>query len=573
MANKPNNPSLWSKAKSMAKQKYDVYPSAYANGWAAKWYKSKGGTWRSKAKESEYIRHMYQTSGPFNWSSGSLPNNVPVAKPQSTIGYGHSQTQPSITVKESAPFDGAYVTEPLVIIDKKPTMYEQRVKSAGKDDSYKNLGKNIASGTKNIAETVAEFTGIPGAVRFFRDPLTNLQGAGYTLENLMMNSSSMPNQVMGQIKPLHYREKDLEGMANTVDAVGLVAPFYKRILPRRLDSPFFTQNTSKNPLKQRYQKLRWSEENISNADVNNNVVESLDNKTLSKDLQKQQTEFYNELLATPRGKRLLIESGLDPNEGLRRLKNMGLKPEDIKDRPFLTFDADDTYYDKFDNRLNIDYDQLSKLDVNPYTALDHESGHWLQNELRNSLLRRKINLAKQNKTYNKYIQDLADKYGIPFEKAAFEFRKNFHPEKQLFYKNSTALDDDIAKNIFNEPKPDILEGAFPIMNYARESSEPFAFVREMRRNLMNTGALKHRWHEVTDDMLDNFMKSNTNDRVSQFLINNPDKRSKLLYYMNNFPALVPTLIGGSTAATLLNNNMNIEQKKYGGMTQKPKRKY
>lgn len=46
MANKPNNPSLWSKAKSLAKQKFDVYPSAYANGWAAKWYKGKGGTWR-----------------------------------------------------------------------------------------------------------------------------------------------------------------------------------------------------------------------------------------------------------------------------------------------------------------------------------------------------------------------------------------------------------------------------------------------------------------------------------------------------------------------------------------------
>ncbi len=46
MANKPNNPSLWSKAKSLARQKFDVYPSAYANGWAAKWYKGKGGTWR-----------------------------------------------------------------------------------------------------------------------------------------------------------------------------------------------------------------------------------------------------------------------------------------------------------------------------------------------------------------------------------------------------------------------------------------------------------------------------------------------------------------------------------------------
>ena len=33
-------------AKSLAKSKFDVYPSAYANGWAAKWYKSKGGGWK-----------------------------------------------------------------------------------------------------------------------------------------------------------------------------------------------------------------------------------------------------------------------------------------------------------------------------------------------------------------------------------------------------------------------------------------------------------------------------------------------------------------------------------------------
>lgn len=43
----PNNPKLWSRAKSLARSKFDVYPSAYANGWAARWYKSKGGTWRS----------------------------------------------------------------------------------------------------------------------------------------------------------------------------------------------------------------------------------------------------------------------------------------------------------------------------------------------------------------------------------------------------------------------------------------------------------------------------------------------------------------------------------------------
>jgi hypothetical protein len=50
--NKPTNPSLWSRAKSMAKSKFKVYPSAYANGWAAKWYKSKGGGWRKGKKKT-----------------------------------------------------------------------------------------------------------------------------------------------------------------------------------------------------------------------------------------------------------------------------------------------------------------------------------------------------------------------------------------------------------------------------------------------------------------------------------------------------------------------------------------
>jgi hypothetical protein len=57
--NKPNNPKLWSRAKSLAKQKFDVYPSAYANGWAAKWYKSKGGKWSKTEDVSEDLRKWF----------------------------------------------------------------------------------------------------------------------------------------------------------------------------------------------------------------------------------------------------------------------------------------------------------------------------------------------------------------------------------------------------------------------------------------------------------------------------------------------------------------------------------
>ena len=43
----PTDQSKWSYYKSQAKKKFDVYPSAYANGWAAKQYKSAGGGWKN----------------------------------------------------------------------------------------------------------------------------------------------------------------------------------------------------------------------------------------------------------------------------------------------------------------------------------------------------------------------------------------------------------------------------------------------------------------------------------------------------------------------------------------------
>ena len=46
--NKPTNPKLWAQSLAWARSKYDVCPSAYCNGAAAKRYKSKGGGWRKE---------------------------------------------------------------------------------------------------------------------------------------------------------------------------------------------------------------------------------------------------------------------------------------------------------------------------------------------------------------------------------------------------------------------------------------------------------------------------------------------------------------------------------------------
>ena len=49
--NVPTDSSKWSYYKSQAKKKFDVYPSAYANAWAAKKYKAAGGGWKKESVE------------------------------------------------------------------------------------------------------------------------------------------------------------------------------------------------------------------------------------------------------------------------------------------------------------------------------------------------------------------------------------------------------------------------------------------------------------------------------------------------------------------------------------------
>ena len=49
--NVPTDPKKWSYWVGQAKKKFDVYPSAYAKGWAAKIYKNAGGKWKKEQKE------------------------------------------------------------------------------------------------------------------------------------------------------------------------------------------------------------------------------------------------------------------------------------------------------------------------------------------------------------------------------------------------------------------------------------------------------------------------------------------------------------------------------------------
>lgn len=69
--NTPTNPSKWSYYKSQAKKKFDVYPSAYANAWAAKQYKAAGGGWKKESIE--------EASMTGNLDGGEGPPKTPYA--------------------------------------------------------------------------------------------------------------------------------------------------------------------------------------------------------------------------------------------------------------------------------------------------------------------------------------------------------------------------------------------------------------------------------------------------------------------------------------------------------------
>ena len=81
--NCPTDPGKWSASKSAAKSKFDVYPSAYANGWASKNYKEKGGGWKAcneGVQLDEACWDGYKQVGMKDKGGRQVPNCVPVSE-------------------------------------------------------------------------------------------------------------------------------------------------------------------------------------------------------------------------------------------------------------------------------------------------------------------------------------------------------------------------------------------------------------------------------------------------------------------------------------------------------------
>jgi len=94
--NTPTNPTLWARAKSLARSKFDVYPSAYANGWAAKWYRGKGGGWKSTNESKGPCWDGYKQVGTKMKNGKEVPNCVPATE---ELGKDNERGTPELTKK------------------------------------------------------------------------------------------------------------------------------------------------------------------------------------------------------------------------------------------------------------------------------------------------------------------------------------------------------------------------------------------------------------------------------------------------------------------------------------------
>jgi hypothetical protein len=174
--NKPTNPKLWSRAKSMAKSKFDVYPSAYANGWAAKWYKSKGGGWKKESKnesthEDESVNEDLRRWFKEKWVdvSKKVDGKHPPCGRKDADGKSYPKCRPTNKISKDTPkLASSYNKDEKEKMTQQKRRVEKEDPKVGKGNSPtmtrfdKEKGKSVKEQVEKIEATEATGSGSMG---------------------------------------------------------------------------------------------------------------------------------------------------------------------------------------------------------------------------------------------------------------------------------------------------------------------------------------------------------------------------------------------------------------------------
>lgn len=137
------------------------------------------------------------------------------------------------------------------------------------EESFKEqrIGKaqdKVRKGRAAVANPLLELTGAPGVGRFAKDPMKNLEGAYNVVSDFSTPQLAINAYNYMQGNPFfNFSNEDLEGLANTADVVGAVAPLASPLIKQSLKIgpkaiKNFTKALTKNRLPQQFQDASTS---------------------------------------------------------------------------------------------------------------------------------------------------------------------------------------------------------------------------------------------------------------------------------------------------------------------------
>jgi hypothetical protein len=210
-------------------------------------------------------------------------------------------------------------------------------------------------------------------------------------------------------------------------------------------------------------------------------------------------------------------------EGIRRLKNVGINPLTIEKNIDLTVDSfSGSHYSPWGtttNKINIDYPQLSKLkksglELPQNSVYEHEYGHYLQDMLRKTKSMKEMN-----------------------SKEKFKMMLRTRHEMDNVISDITPQYNKIGNNSYEN------------YSYFKSGREAYPFMREMRQNMVNKGYINHPYDKISGRQIVKFIKENPKDRISSFININEKNIGLLKNVMNNFPAIIPAVGIAGVAAS------------------------
>jgi len=188
--NEPTNPALWSRAIAAAKAKYDVYPSAYANAFASKWYKEKGGGW--KAKSESVNEESYKVAGrPVTLIKGKKANGT-----DWKVRFQNG--------KETSLSDVLSLIKPFPKLVKEESVNEAKPQFIKVKDTHQSLANGAMKHMDSFVKKIQK--GIQNGEKFEISTIVKMRNILDAIENQYGIKESTPDQV---IKDLDKAKNDL----------------------------------------------------------------------------------------------------------------------------------------------------------------------------------------------------------------------------------------------------------------------------------------------------------------------------------------------------------------------------